>query len=97
MRRTSQERFQLFLTHLNSYWDSLSHIWIYLFQRRLLLPSGGSPPRGRLLARIHTRHRDTRDFKSSPLSLINVLGCCVVNISFGFIVVNQKLYLSEKK
>ena len=47
--------------------------------------------------RIHTRHRDTRDLRSWPLSLINVCGCCVVNMAFFSIVVSQKENLSLKK
>ena len=46
---------------------------------------------------MHTLHRDTRDVRSSPLSLDKVCGCCVSNCLLWSIVVNQKLYLSGKK
>ena len=74
----------------------LPPFFIYPENLRKPLPSGLSPPR-LPRPRTQTRHLETRDFRSSPLFLINVFGCWVWNILSGSMVVNQKLYLSEKK
>ena len=70
------------------------HLLTLRANREILLP----PPAEPLCPdRTHTLHRDTRDFRSSPLLEESVSDCGMSNCRVGSMVESQKLNLSAKK